>query len=673
MLNIKSHRLKILVVILVIILGTLSGCKKISENNSVNYSESKTEKKNDLKENEIEELEITDEQAAIIQFASELFDADQKDEYDKRKEYIIDLNKNGFSKETLKNVASGIIYTDSSIGIEKISSDGKMKKIVDVEEMKKYLKDTFGYKIKNISVIKEIWNQTSVDDDNIEIVYSEQNEKDTIYETRRFVQTAEDEYHFYTEVKMKQIKSDVDYGYRTIGTMDITAYRNNESKIGGFIFKKIVFNPENDRGLNYEIDNIINQMIRATNDCDENADERDPEGSYEINEMTNEEFQKMIDYIASSTYLLRSKKVVLKDGIYDGFQVTKSEYLDICKNTLGRENYAIPEEFVENDKIVHFYGTVGESKFETRNGRMVQSLNGKVKVTGSIAADSIENLGEKFVANGYADAKSLIGFVFDKIEVTGPLDSKNLSKLDDAQRKLIKKRLGIPENLKISINEDYIYDYSETSVHIVYVEIKEGYEKIAEAKVDAVTGEPMYDIVTYQTEDSTTAWKDAYISWIENSNGNATYVLIDVNGDEIPELVRIGANMAEGETVITYANGEVQEVQIYRMGIKYVPGGNVIDNSSGSMGEYYDQIYKIEDGKWVQIADGKYGVEDNTLPPEYDEEGNLIYDYFEWNGNIVSESEYKNYVNTTLGNDNVETVSEDGVSSTRIIELINEY
>ena len=673
MLNIKSHRLKILVVILVIILGTLSGCKKISENNSVNYSESKTEKNNDLKENEIEELEITDEQAAIIQFASELFDADQKDEYDKRKEYIIDLNKNGFSKETLKNVASGIIYTDSSIGIEKISSDGKMKKIVDVEEMKKYLKDTFGYKIKNISVIKEIWNQTSVDDDNIEIVYSEQNEKDTIYETRRFVQTAEDEYHFYTEVKMKQIKSDVDYGYRTIGTMDITAYRNNESKIGGFIFKKIVFNPENDRGLNYEIDNIINQMIRATNDCDENADERDPEGSYEINEMTNEEFQKMIDYIASSTYLLRSKKVVLKDGIYDGFQVTKSEYLDICKNTLGRENYAIPEEFVENDKIVHFYGTVGESKFETRNGRMVQSLNGKVKVTGSIAADSIENLGEKFVANGYADAKSLIGFVFDKIEVTGPLDSKNLSKLDDAQRKLIKKRLGIPENLKISINEDYIYDYSETSVHIVYVEIKEGYEKIAEAKVDAVTGEPMYDIVTYQTEDSTTAWKDAYISWIENSNGNATYVLIDVNGDEIPELVRIGANMAEGETVITYANGEVQEVQIYRMGIKYVPGGNVIDNSSGSMGEYYDQIYKIEDGKWVQIADGKYGVEDNTLPPEYDEEGNLIYDYFEWNGNIVSESEYKNYVNTTLGNDNVETVSEDGVSSTRIIELINEY
>ena len=98
-----------------------------------------------------------------------------------------------------------------------------------------------------------------------------------------------------------------------------------------------------------------------------------------------------------------------------------------------------------------------------------------------------------------------------------------------------------------------------------------------------------------------------------------------------------------------------------------------MDNSLLAVRDINHKYIVVEDGKWVQIADGKYGVEDNTLPPEYDEEGNLIYDYFEWNGNIVSESEYKNYVNTILGNDNVETVSEDGVSSTRIIGLINEY
>ena len=175
------------------------------------------------------------------------------------------------------------------------------------------------------------------------------------------------------------------------------------------------------------------------------------------------------------------------------------------------------------------------------------------------------------------------------------------------------------------------------------------------------------------TEDPTTAWKDAYINWVENSNRNATYELIDVNGDEISELVRIGANMAEGETVATYANGGVQEVQIYRMGIKYIPGGNVLDNSSGSMGEYYDQIYKIEDGNWVQIANGKYGLEDNTVPPEYDEDGNLICDFYEWNGNSVTEDEYENYVNTIFGSANIEEVSEQGADEVRIIQLIKAY
>ena len=66
-------------------------------------------------------------------------------------------------------------------------------------------------------------------------------------------------------------------------------------------------------------------------------------------------------------------------------------------------------------------------------------------------------------------------------------------------------------------------------------------------------------------------------------------------------------------------------------------------------------------------------MEDNTVPPEYDEDGNLICDFYEWNGNSVTEDEYENYVNTIFGSANIEEVSEQGADEVRIIQLIKAY
>ena len=109
-------------------------------------------------------------------------------------------------------------------------------------------------------------------------------------------------------------------------------------------------------------------------------------------------------------------------------------------------------------------------------------------------------------------------------------------------------------------------------------------------------------------EASSDEWKQAYINWV-NQRPDWTYVLFDVNGDDIPEIAAIGTCMADGGAVATYANGEVQELQTYRAGIFYMQGQNAIDNEDGNMGNYYDRVFKIEDGKWVQIGDGAYGDE----------------------------------------------------------------
>ena len=67
---------------------------------------------------------------------------------------------------------------------------------------------------------------------------------------------------------------------------------------------------------------------------------------------------------------------------------------------------------------------------------------------------------------------------------------------------------------------------------------------------------------------------------------------------------------------------------------------NAIDNEDGNMGNYYDRVFKIEDGKWVQIGDGAYGDESDD-PVETDEYGNDTINFkYTWNGKDVSEEEY---------------------------------
>lgn len=173
-------------------------------------------------------------------------------------------------------------------------------------------------------------------------------------------------------------------------------------------------------------------------------------------------------------------------------------------------------------------------------------------------------------------------------------------------------------------------------------------------------------------EASSDEWKEAYINLL-NQRPDWTYVLFDVNGDDIPEIAAHSGNMADGGAVGTYANGKVQEIPIARGGLISVQGQNVVDNSDGHVGRYYDCVYKIDDGRWVQIGDGEYG-DDGDTTMETDKYGNSTIKFvYTWNGEKVSEDEYSANLKKLIDVDLADEIGYQEVSSSEIISQIRNY
>lgn len=82
--------------------------------------------------------------------------------------------------------------------------------------------------------------------------------------------------------------------------------------------------------------------------------------------------------------------------------------------------------------------------------------------------------------------------------------------------------------------------------------------------------------------------------------------LIYVDDDEIPELYFDSGSEAGGGIVCTYYNGTVIEQYISGSGMHYIPKSGYIYNPSGHMGYYYDNVYRLRDGKFENVASGSY-------------------------------------------------------------------
>lgn len=161
------------------------------------------------------------------------------------------------------------------------------------------------------------------------------------------------------------------------------------------------------------------------------------------------------------------------------------------------------------------------------------------------------------------------------------------------------------------------------------VEIKDDAEESSEsAELAYIIQSRFTQDDIYETQD----WQDAYAEYIESIEYAPynKYALIYVDEDDIPELVINTNTHATACIVLTFHGGEVDALQTWNLQCNYIEKQNLYWDAGGHMGGFYDQVYTIENGKWVHAASGEY-IAKELLIEEYD---------FAWEGKPVSEDEY---------------------------------
>lgn len=173
--------------------------------------------------------------------------------------------------------------------------------------------------------------------------------------------------------------------------------------------------------------------------------------------------------------------------------------------------------------------------------------------------------------------------------------------------------------------------------------------------VDSSKTEDVYGEINMIPFASDGKWAEAYLR--EEFTGSETAPegtecrLIYVNDDLIPELYIDYIIYADGSRVYTYQNNKVDRVMTGTGGVRWIEKENLLLDSGGQMDVYYDNVYEIQNGKFVQIADGKYGSSDLSKPPEYDAQGEPIYEYY-WDGMKISNYKYEESLNRIFSKEN---------------------
>ncbi|MCD8130154.1 MAG: carboxypeptidase-like regulatory domain-containing protein [Lachnospiraceae bacterium] len=187
----------------------------------------------------------------------------------------------------------------------------------------------------------------------------------------------------------------------------------------------------------------------------------------------------------------------------------------------------------------------------------------------------------------------------------------------------------------------YEYDAEGKSTKIfIYPET----ESIEQEKfgVDSSKTEEIYEDYPVVTTEVSSGWAAAYLKDIfagDEPTDMTECRLIYVNDDMVPEIWMDYGYGYAGAEVYTQ-NGNSTDCVYFDHGYaEWIEKENLLWTGGGSMDEYYDNVYQIQDGEFVSIGSGVYGAADNANV-QYDEQGYPLYDYY-WNGVEVTEEEYE--------------------------------
>lgn len=211
-----------------------------------------------------------------------------------------------------------------------------------------------------------------------------------------------------------------------------------------------------------------------------------------------------------------------------------------------------------------------------------------------------------------------------------------------------------------SQNKDLTYvagynKYANFTASDIYKWTCEGADGKFDGVVLEVSGTYKESYIEKETKPETAVsddeWKKAYYQYLlgmDLSNYDG-FSLVYVNDDEIPELYLFGNCEAVGQVFATYAGGQVKELFLGRLYSTYSERGNLIISSDGHMGYFYDIVYAIENGDFVELHNGEYyEVTDSAGNPVFDSAGSCLLTY-SWDGQTVSVQEYENLLKEAIG------------------------
>jgi hypothetical protein len=161
-------------------------------------------------------------------------------------------------------------------------------------------------------------------------------------------------------------------------------------------------------------------------------------------------------------------------------------------------------------------------------------------------------------------------------------------------------------------------------------------------------------------------WTELYINHIyENSDrgaANADYALVFIDDDEIPEMVISYRVTAYGGDLCTSDNNTMETVYIDAWGMQYyLEGEGLYLDRGGHMGEFYDIVYRVQDGRISELQRGDY----------YD----TVELCFFWDGIEVSEDEYYHKLNAIFDMSRAREVfeSEITITSDEALYILNNW
>ncbi|MCD7868471.1 MAG: hypothetical protein LUG62_09880 [Clostridiales bacterium] len=374
-------------------------------------------------------------------------------------------------------------------------------------------------------------------------------------------------------------------------------------------------------------------------------------------------------------------------------------YFSVSVQMYERQDYLITkaDEFQIFNESLFGYGTTEES------GVFLTESNGKIFICGSayysawIGSDGISY--ESFVCtyeNGSFQMQYTTG---GRIDGPGIMQEEDYYQQDAQEMAAFLDTIGL-RNEAAQVRENYdqrfaFVDKQEDLIFLVEADntgrTDQYWTTGALADLGSITGSlTLYDkygnilnvsdtIVNAipSSENTEDSWKQPYISYVQNADasnelGVYSYMLVDINGDAIPELYIDYGISAYGSELLTYANGSMVSMNLAVWGLNYIEGENLILSSGGSMDVYYDKIYTIENGTFVQIHDGSWGAEDNSNL-QFDENGNIQYVY-SWDGVSMSQEEYTAALNTVFDPEKAISASTGPYYNCNgVIDAINNY